>query len=71
MTIVGLEETTKGERNLLVLDPMFSDPYHVRRLVGRDLKGEKMVGAWVEVLLKAYRRGNKYLGRFDAFEVLK
>jgi hypothetical protein len=71
MTIVGLEKMRRGERNLLVFDPMFSDPYHVRRLVGRDFKGEKMVGAWVEVLLKAYRRGNKYLGKFDAFEVLK
>lgn len=71
MTIVGLEKTGRGERNLLVFDPMFSDPYHVRRLVGGDFKGEKMVGAWVEVLLKAYRRGNKYLGKFNAFEVLK
>jgi hypothetical protein len=71
MTVMGLEKTRRGETNLLVFDPMFSDPYHVRRLVGRDFRGEKMVGAWVEVLLKAYRRGNKYLGKFAAFEVLK
>ena len=52
--------------NLLVLDPMFKTAPSVARLVGRDIYSTSP-----EKLLKAYRRGDSYLGKYNSFEILK
>ena len=67
MTIVGFERSREGQANLLVFDPSVRDPSVVKDLVGRkvhrpDLKADNA--------LEPYRRGNKYLRRYNEFEVL-
>jgi len=66
MTIVGFEKKTDGTRNLIVFDPMFHDASNIIKLIGRTF-----VLKDPEDLLKAYRRGNKYLKKYNAFELLK
>lgn len=66
MTIIGFEKLTDGTKNLLVFDPMFHDSSKVVKLVGGPVHS-KHPGD----LLKAYRRGNKYLKRYNEFELLK
>ncbi|KAI1398127.1 DUF1671-domain-containing protein [Hypoxylon fuscum] len=67
MTIVGIEKQRKGGvRNLLVFDPSYSDPSGVTRYIGR-----KFEHASPERVLKLYRRGPKYLGKYREFELLK
>ncbi|KAI9646951.1 hypothetical protein NHQ30_004951 [Ciborinia camelliae] len=66
MTIIGYEKQTDGNKNLLVFDPMFHDANKVVKLVGGPVH-HKNPGD----LLKAYRRGNKYLKRYNEFELLK
>lgn len=66
MTIVGIERLRSGETNLLVFDPMFHDSYAITKLIGRDF-----VHKFPDVLLKPYRRGNRYLRKFRAFEMLR
>lgn len=66
MTIIGFEKLTDGTKNLLVFDPMFHDSSKVVKLVGGPVR-TKHPGD----LLKAYRRGNKYLKRYNEFELLK
>lgn len=70
MTVVGLERKHDGSRNLLVFDPSFATSEAMRRLVdgrGRE-RGRTTVD--VEVLLKAYRRSDVSLSRWDEFEVV-
>ena len=65
LTIVGLEVRKSGSMNLLVFDPMFKTNLLVQKLVGsrfRSLQPEKA--------LKAYRRDDRYLGKYRSFEVL-
>jgi hypothetical protein len=66
MTIVGFEKKTDGTRNLIVFDPMFHDASNIIKLIGRTF-----VHKDPEDLLRAYRRGNKYLKRYNEFELLK
>lgn len=66
MTIVGFEKRRNGTRNLLVFDPMFKPSPGIQRLIGTDFKA-----AGPERLLKAYRRGETYLGRYKNFELLR
>ena len=66
MTIVGFEKKTDGTRNLIVFDPMFHDASNIIKLIGRTF-----VLKDPEDLLKAYRRGNKYLKKYNEFELLK
>jgi hypothetical protein len=66
MTIVGFEKQTDGTRNLIVFDPMFHDASNIIKLIGRTF-----VHKDPEDLLKAYRRGNKYLKKYNEFELLK
>jgi hypothetical protein len=66
MTIVGFEKKTDGTRNLIVFDPMFHDASNIIKLIGRTF-----VHKDPEDLLKAYRRGNKYLKKYNEFELLK
>lgn len=55
-----------GSKALIVFDPMFHDALNVTSLVGQVCDQKAPVGA-----LKAYRRGPKYLGSYDEFEMLK
>jgi hypothetical protein len=66
MTIVGFEIRDDGSANLLVFDPMFKTSPAMQRLVGTSAKCDNPVR-----LLKAYRRGNKYLQKYKLFELLK
>ena len=67
MTIVGLEQRKDGSKNLLVFDPMFHDNANVLRLVGNENFKTKSP----EDMLKAYRRGVKYLRKYNEFEILR
>lgn len=66
MTIVGLERRNSGSCNLLVFDPMFKTSPGIARLLGTQFRVDQP-----EKLLKAYRRGEVYLGRYSKFEILK
>ena len=67
MTIVGFEEKLDGSKNLICFDPLFHDAPDVLRLVGNDNFKVKSPGD----MLRAYRRGVKYLKKYDAFEILR
>lgn len=67
LTIVGYEKKKNGTQELLVFDPMFRDSDAVVRLAG----SHKPSTGHPENMLKLYRRGNRYLKRFQEFEVLK
>ncbi len=66
MTIVGFEKQKDGSRNLIVFDPMFHDAENVVKLIDTDFT-HKYPGN----VLKAYRRGTKYLRKHNEFELLK
>lgn len=66
MTIIGFEITKKGTANLLVFDPMFKTSPAIRRLVDHYATPSDPGR-----ILKAHRRGNSYLQKYKAFEVLK
>lgn len=66
LTIVGLEIRKSGSRNLLVFDPSFKPSPGIQRLIGTQFRAVAP-----EKLLKAYRRGNSYLGKHSSFELLK
>ena len=52
--------------SLLVLDPMFKTPPGVTRLIGT-----RPIVSRPDKLLKAFRRGDTYLGKYNSFEILK
>ena len=66
LTVVGLEKRKSGAANLLVFDPMFKPSPGILQLIGTRFRA-----AAPERLLKAYRRGDYYLGKHNCFEVLK
>ncbi|KAL8952629.1 MAG: hypothetical protein Q9222_001468 [Ikaeria aurantiellina] len=66
LTIVGLEVRKSGSRNLLVFDPSFKPSPGIQRLVGSTFRASAP-----EKLLKAYRRGDSYLGKHSSFEILR
>ncbi|KUJ20197.1 DUF1671-domain-containing protein [Mollisia scopiformis] len=66
MTIVGFEKQKDGSRNIIVFDPMFHDAADVTKLIGTEFTHR-----YPGDLLKAYRRGVKYLRRYGEFEILK
>lgn len=66
LTIVGLEVRKSGTRNLLVFDPSFKPSPGIQRLLGAKFRA-----AAPEKLLKAYRRGDRYLGKHSSFELLR
>jgi zinc finger-containing ubiquitin peptidase 1 len=66
LTIVGIERRIDGARNLIVFDPMFKPAAPMKRLVGVTFRYQNP-----SELLKAYRRGDKYLKRFNDFELLQ
>jgi hypothetical protein len=67
MTIVGFEQQKDGSKNLIVFDPMFHDASNIMKLVGNHDFRHKAP----DDLLKAYRRGAKYLRKYSEFEILK
>jgi hypothetical protein len=67
MTIVGFERKVDGSKNILVFDPMFHDSSHVTQLI--DLRN--FILKQPEDVLRAYRRGAKYLKKYSEFELLK
>ena len=67
MTIVGFEKKLDGSKNLICFDPMFHDNPNVLRLVGNDNFKTKSP----EDMLRAYRRGVKYLKKYTGFEILR
>ncbi|KAJ5033468.1 uncharacterized protein L3040_008583 [Drepanopeziza brunnea f. sp. 'multigermtubi'] len=66
MTIIGFEKRKDGSKNLIVFDPMFHDATNITRFIGQSFKHSNPSD-----LLKAYRRGVKYLKKYDSFELLK
>lgn len=66
MTIVGFEKHKDGSRNVIVFDPMFHDAANVTKLIDSNFT-HKSPGS----MLKAYRRGTRYLKRYGMFELLK
>lgn len=77
MTIVGFQKSVDGGRELLVFDPMFHDSPMVLRLAdvlrdgGEEGSRERVSVRKAEELLRAYRRGSKYLRKYGEFEVLR
>lgn len=67
MTIVGFEQRKDDSKNLIVFDPMFHDAPNVLRLVANDNFRQK----YPEDMLRAYRRGVKYLKKYNEFEMLR
>lgn len=67
MTIVGFERKRDGSKNLIVFDPMYHDASNVMRLVNAPPFIHKAPAD----VLKAYRRGLKYLKKYNEFEILK
>ncbi|KAK9426557.1 putative Peptidase family C78-domain-containing protein [Seiridium unicorne] len=67
LTIVGFEKKRNGSSELIVFDPMFHDPDSIKNL----LDSRQVRATSSDALLKLYRRGNKYLKRFNEFEILK
>ncbi|KAF3002801.1 hypothetical protein E8E14_002913 [Neopestalotiopsis sp. 37M] len=67
MTIVGFEKKTNGSKQLIVFDPMFHDSDAVMKLRGMRHSRTSSVNS----LLKQYRRGSRYLGKYTEFEILK
>lgn len=67
MTIVGIERTLDGMRNLLVFDPFFTPSTPMKNLIGtRQVKGRLDSG----MLLRAYRRKMNYLQKYKEFELI-
>lgn len=67
MTIVGIERTLDGMRNLLVFDPFFTPSAPMKNLIGlRPAKGRLDS----EMLLRAYRRKMNYLQKYKEFELI-
>lgn len=66
MTIVGFERKVDGSKNLIVFDPMFHDSSSVIRLVDQVFTHKSPAD-----VLRAYRRGVKYLRKYNEFELLK
>lgn len=69
MTIVGLERRSDGYRNLLVFDPSFETSRGMQRLLAGRGSGYTD-GRDRDVLLKAYRRSDLSLSRWEEFEII-
>ncbi|RKP04991.1 peptidase family C78-domain-containing protein, partial [Thamnocephalis sphaerospora] len=68
MTIVGVEKQGDGSWNLLVLDPSNRDPESIKK--SRKSVDKRKRYPQFDLLLEPYRRGEKYLSKYDEFEVL-
>jgi len=66
MTIIGFERKRDGSKNLIVFDPMFHDAQNITKLIGTSFKAKNPADH-----MRAYRRGTKYLRKYNEFELLK
>jgi len=66
LTIVGIEVRASGTLNLLVFDPMFQKSPKIMGSIGSKIQHSSP-----ERLLKPFRRGDSYLGKYNSFEILK
>ncbi|KAK2749166.1 hypothetical protein FQN57_006781 [Myotisia sp. PD_48] len=66
LTIVGFELRKTGSVNILVFDPMFKTSQAAARLINNP----RTTSQNPKKILKAFRRCNKYLGKYDGFEML-
>ncbi|KAL1886065.1 hypothetical protein Cpir12675_006872 [Ceratocystis pirilliformis] len=64
MVVIGIEKEVNGDLNLLVFDPKYHDDQDFTYLINKHSER-----ATTEIL-SLYRRGIRYLGRHDQFEVL-
>lgn len=65
LTIVGLERTDDGDRELVMFDSSFATTEPMKKLVaGRDAR------ARVSSLMRPYRKDEEWLGRWKEFEIL-
>lgn len=67
MTIIGFERSNDGSSHLLVFDPSYRDSSLVRGWVGKTVRHPE---SKVDNVLSHYRRGTKYLRKYNEFEVL-
>jgi zinc finger-containing ubiquitin peptidase 1 len=67
MTIIGFERKVDGSKNIIVFDPMFHDSSSITQLIDRKRFTVKQPAD----ALRAYRRGVKYLKKYNEFELLK
>ncbi|KIW16912.1 hypothetical protein PV08_04102 [Exophiala spinifera] len=69
MTIVGVESNLDGDVNLVVFDPMFNPSPALKKIALSNNTSFRC--AVPAKLLKGHRRTAKYLGRYQAFELLR
>ncbi|KAK0258668.1 hypothetical protein B0A54_14025 [Friedmanniomyces endolithicus] len=69
MAIIGLSRSTSGKRHLLVFDPAWSPPSALRR-EGVLLTCGECEGWAAKWMLRQYRKGGRYLGRWREFETV-
>ncbi|CAD6587067.1 MAG: hypothetical protein ASARMPRED_002982 [Alectoria sarmentosa] len=69
MTVVGIEKRKDGSRSLLVFDPAYNPSKEMLRML--NPASATNVTEPSMSLIKPYRRGEKYLKRFRAFETLR
>lgn len=68
VTVIGIERQKDNQVFLVVFDPSHGESGSMKRLIAGDV-GEHTPKT--SKLLKPYRRGIKYLGRHDEFEMLR
>jgi zinc finger-containing ubiquitin peptidase 1 len=67
ITIVGFERTISGKRRLLAFDPAWRPPPAMKK----DWTGDFVQAGWeAKWVLRQYRKNERYLKRFDAFETV-
>lgn len=67
MTIIGFQKTRSGARSLLVFDPAWQAPSAI--LESEDVSAQSR---WKRRrILKMYRKSERYLKRFNQFEILE
>ncbi|KAJ9603242.1 hypothetical protein H2200_012020 [Cladophialophora chaetospira] len=69
MTIVGVEQRIDGSVNLVVFDPMFNPSSPLKKLAMANTTAFRAHDP--EKLMKAHRRGEKYLEKYKQFELLR
>lgn len=69
MTIVGVESRSDGHVNLVVFDPMFNPSLDLKSLALNKTRAFRCNAP--ERLMRAHRRGEKYLSKYRDFELLK
>lgn len=68
-TIIGIEENTDYKRRLLAFDPAWAAPSVMRAVnpLSDSLAASLLARKWI---LQQYRKPQRYLRRFDAFETI-